>query len=102
MALAEGAGMPQVRALATFELQQIVDHLEERAPRDRVTAAHTFLIANDVERYLNRPMEAGDTPGVPGAPPGSPIGSAGPHWLEPVQGVWLVVDQDPLTCTIGG
>jgi hypothetical protein len=100
MALAEGAGMPQVRALATFELQQIQDHLEERAPQDRATAAHTFLIANDVQRYLNRPMEGGRNPTVPGAPPGSPIGSAGPNWLEPVNGVWLVVDEDPLTCSI--
>ena len=100
MNLAEGADMPQVRALATFELQQIQDHLEERDPQDRASAAHTFLIANDVQRYLNRPMEAGSAPSTPGAPPGSPIGSFGPTWLEPVNGVWLVADHDPLTCTV--
>jgi hypothetical protein len=101
MGLAESADMPQVRALATFELQQVTDHLEERNPQDRATAAHTFLIANDVRRYLNRPMETGSTPGVPGAPPGSPIGSDGPHWLEPVNGVWMAVDRDPLWCSVG-
>ncbi len=102
MALATSAGMPQVRAMASFELQRIQDRLEERTDDSEAQQAQAFLIQNDIQRYLSRPMEPGRTPGTPGAPPGSPIGSRGPDWLEPVNGVWMVVPDSPLYCTDGG
>ena len=36
-----------------------------------------LMVANDIERFLERPMEAGAAPGQPDMPAGSPIGSTG-------------------------
>jgi hypothetical protein len=102
MGLATGADMPQVRALATWELQRIATRLGERDASEDAAAAHAFLLRNDVERYLARPMDTQPSLASPDVPPGSPIGSAGPGWLEPVNGVWMVVEESPLSCTGGG
>ncbi|MEX2530016.1 MAG: zinc-dependent metalloprotease [Gemmatimonadota bacterium] len=98
MGLASSADMPQVRALATYELRRIGERFDQPDAADPASAAHGFLVANDIERYLSRPMDAPSAPGVPGTPPGSPIGSAGPYWLAPVNGVWMASEADPLWC----
>lgn len=83
MALAGTAGMPQVRAVATFALDGLRETLEDRGSTDRTQQAMDFALANDIERFLERPMEARSSPGQPSMPAGSPIGSSGPRWLEP-------------------
>jgi hypothetical protein len=89
--MSASAGMPQVRAIATYELNRIQDMLEDRESSDATQQAMDFAMANDIERFLERPMEAGSSPGQPSMPPGSPIGSNGPTWLEPFgAGVWVM------------
>ncbi|MEK9499740.1 zinc-dependent metalloprotease [Gaopeijia maritima] len=89
MSLAASAPMPQVRAEATFELDRLQDMLEDRESGERTQQAMDFVLANDIERFLERPFEAGSSPNPPAMPAGSPIGMAAPLWLEPFAGgVW--------------
>jgi uncharacterized protein DUF4953 len=82
MWLAAGAPMPQVRALATGALTRIQGQgLTSRESADSVAQA---LMASDIKRFLERPMEAMKTPVTPDAPPGAPIGDTGMDWLAPV------------------
>ncbi|MBT8404083.1 MAG: zinc-dependent metalloprotease [Gemmatimonadetes bacterium] len=90
MRMAASAGMPQVRAIAAFELDRLHGMLEDRESDDMTQRAMDFAMANDIERFLERPMEAGAAPVQPAMPAGSPIGSTGPQWLEPFwAGVWV-------------
>jgi Met-zincin/Domain of unknown function (DUF5117) len=81
MGLAQRAAMPQVRAEATMVLRdlqaRIAVRVQDTEGSDR---AHLMLIASDIQRFVNRPMEAGRTPGVLPQPPGSPIGDPGMMW----------------------
>ncbi len=82
MALAGSAPMPQVRAIATWKLEQLRDKLSP--PGSAVTsaaAASARLIANDIKRFLERPAEPYRAPAAPEPPPGAPIGDPGPRWL---------------------
>jgi len=89
MLLAQTAAMPQVRAEATMVLsdlqEQITDGLDKAEGAEGADRAHLMLIASDIRRYLNRPMETGATPSVLPQPPGSPIGDPGRLW----GGGWL-------------
>ncbi len=92
MGLASGAAMPQVRALATLTLRQRVDALAGQRDPDVLATAHGLLLANDIERFLERPAEPYTAPGMPTAPPGAPIGEPALSWLdlvEPPCSVWI-------------
>ncbi|RPJ80325.1 MAG: hypothetical protein EHM13_12205, partial [Acidobacteria bacterium] len=103
MALAASAPMPQVRALATAELNDLRERLRAtldgefvsgkrvvQAPArlrdlasDSQYAAFFGLVADDIHRYLNRPAEPYRAVAMPEAPPGAPIGEPGYQWLPP-------------------
>jgi hypothetical protein len=90
MRMASTAAMPQVRAVTTFELERLRNTLSGRTSATRAQQAMDFVLANDIERFLTRPMESSASPGQPDMPAGSPIGSNGPRWLEPFSaGVWV-------------
>ena len=98
MGLAAGAPMPQVRAVASLALNDLAGRAEEWTASGSGDAdrAHFYLIAKDVRRFLDRPMEPGQTPGSVAAPPGSPIGDPG-LWSLPSWGG--LIQDAPLTCT---
>lgn len=98
MGLAARAPMPQVRAVASLALDELAERAEQRTASDGGDAdrAHFYLIAKDVRRFLDRPMEPGQSPAPVEAPPGSPIGDPG-LWSLPS---WAGLIQDaPLRCT---
>ncbi|HUF50672.1 MAG TPA: zinc-dependent metalloprotease [Longimicrobiales bacterium] len=74
MALALTATMPQVRALATYELSRLPAALPAASNTD--AAAHRMMIARDVQRFMERPMEPAPARPIaaPTTPPGQPIG----------------------------
>lgn len=84
MALAGGASMPQVRAVATLHLTEMRAHAHEAAGVEADPAQKAFLtlLASDVGRFLQRPAEAYGSPSTPGAPPGAPIGEPAMNWLD--------------------
>ncbi|HIF23214.1 MAG TPA: hypothetical protein EYQ27_15250 [Gemmatimonadetes bacterium] len=81
MALAGGASMPQVRALATAYLERARHRIDERS-KSVVSGsgpvgpgfASDRLLALDIGRFLDRPGEVYGLQSAPGAPPGAPIG----------------------------
>ncbi len=81
MALAGGASMPQVRALATAYLERARHRIDERS-KSVVSGtgpvgpefASDRLLALDIGRFLNRPGDVYGLQSAPGAPPGAPIG----------------------------
>jgi len=84
MALAAGASMPQVRAVATSHLVGLVSHVEEAlgAETDPAQKAFLALLASDVGRFLHRPAEASTLPSTLAAPPGAPIGEPAMDFLH--------------------
>ena len=101
MGLAREAGMPQVRAMATFELEQI-RAAQASATGDTAARAWSFAMAGDIQRFLERPMEGGSLPGQPSMPPGSPIGDPGLEWLTPTPLGVLITGDAGLTCSFAG
>jgi hypothetical protein len=91
MALAASADMPQVRAIATFYLQQAKGRLDRAAgSQDVAAAAHAGLLSRDITRFLENP-EAFRRPAPIVVPPGAPIGEPGWDWLglaEPPCSLW--------------
>ena len=74
MALAASAAMPQVRAIATAQLKQL-------RTRTAGANAHAALIADDIQRFLDRPVEPYRPQALPQIPPGAPIGQMEEEWL---------------------
>jgi uncharacterized protein DUF4953/uncharacterized protein DUF5117 len=83
MRLASTAGMPQVRAIASRELQRKAGELDSRASGDVATAAAAALLARDIRRFLDRPYSPQTEPAVPEVPPGAPIGEPDEPTLAP-------------------
>ncbi len=82
IALAATAPMPQVRAIASYRLEQLRDQvksLSASAKDDEI--AHLHLVAGDITRFFDRPAEPYKQPVLPAAPPGAPIGQPDPAWL---------------------
>ena len=98
MALAGGASMPQVRALANAYLERARYRIDERSegvargsgPVDPQLASDR-LIALDIGRFLDRPGESYGLQSAPGAPPGAPIGMPAMDFLGGPRGVPLGV-----------
>ena len=82
MTLATNAPMPQVRALAHYELSRVVDAALPGGG-DASQAAHRMAIAAEIERFMDRPLEPiQPRPAAPGAPPGAPIGMPAMEWTS--------------------
>jgi hypothetical protein len=82
MALAASADMPQVRAIATYYLQQAKGQLDRAAGNQNVAAAaHAGLLSRDITRFLENP-EAFKRPAPIVVPPGAPIGEPDGAWLD--------------------
>lgn len=75
--LAENASMPSVRAVATSTLQSMRGDLMAMQ-----NSPHAAMMALDIQRFLDRPASPAVLPGVPGAPPGSPIGQPAMNWFD--------------------
>jgi hypothetical protein len=79
MALAGNAPMPQVRAIATEQLQSLQNPaMAMPTPGD---SAFRTLLAADIKRFLERPLTPITPTTTPDAPPGAPIGDPGIDWL---------------------
>jgi hypothetical protein len=76
MDLAMRATMPQVRALAAFELSELAREARGRG-RDKAETAHYWALAEDIERFAERPLPPIQPVRTPGSPPGQPIGGDG-------------------------
>ncbi len=97
MQLAGTAEMPQVRAIASWKLEQLkaqLDTMEAGGPNaSSVAGASARLLSADIKRFLERPAEAVKPQATPEAPPGAPIGDAGMWWIpgsEPECSVWWI------------
>jgi Met-zincin/Domain of unknown function (DUF5117) len=77
MWLAGGAPMPEVRAEASAALARLQG---DGLPAGSDDAANK-LMAADIKRFLERPMEPVRTPATFDAPPGAPIGDYPLDWL---------------------
>jgi hypothetical protein len=75
--LAARAPMPQVRAISTAALRRLRNQLESQTG-----APHAALLAMEIGRFLERPTEPVEIPGVPTAPPGAPIGTPALDWIH--------------------
>ncbi len=73
MQLAANASMPQVRAIAAWELTQLKDVFERHGGEMEATA-HARLLATNITQFLDRDWSADRLPSGPDAPPGQPIG----------------------------
>src|SRR5436190_12449715 len=80
MTLAGSAPMPQVRAIATQQLEALPNAVMG-APATTGDAAFRTLLAGDVKRFLERPLAPITPATAPDAPPGAPIGDPGMDWL---------------------
>ncbi len=88
IALAGGAPMPQVRAIASFKLLGWQGALEGSGKPPGVDggaeAAHAAYLAGEIGRFLERPALPAERMALPEAPPGAPIGQPALDWLRRV------------------
>jgi hypothetical protein len=89
MWLAAASPNPQVRAIASLKLERLAARVRPTGPaatgsQAESDRAHRTLMAADIKRFLERPMNdamsARIMPPTP-APPGAPIGDFGQNWL---------------------
>jgi hypothetical protein len=74
IALAGNADMPQVRAEALQALTRIGASSGAASVASGEAAAHHLLLASDIKRFVERPMEPVRPSTLPQPPPGAPIG----------------------------
>ncbi len=79
MTLAAQAPMAEVRGVASERLRQLVRRAQTSTATD---TAHTQLIAADIKRFLDRPMEPARPIPAPDIPPGAPIGALDEEWCS--------------------
>ncbi len=83
MQLADTAQMPQVRAIATHQLEQVHERMmAEEAGATDANRAHYRLLAGDVRRFLDRPAGSFEQPVTQSPPPGAPIGQPAMNWIS--------------------
>ena len=74
---------PAAQSRILFHLRDLHSWLTDNADRsDDETRAHRFAILDEIDRYLFRPYQVQEKPSPVTTPPGSPIGSDGPAWLN--------------------
>jgi hypothetical protein len=82
MRLAADAPMAQVRAIASYRLQQQLTALSAAPGASPEAAAHATLVAADIKRFIERPSSPAQRGELPEAPPGAPIGDPAMDWLR--------------------
>jgi hypothetical protein len=94
MWLAVAAPNSQVRAIASLKLSKLAARLRTAAAKSEADTAQRTLIAADIKRFLERPLDpARPIPlAAPDAPPGAPIGDPGQDWLAAPR--WCAWDVD--------
>jgi hypothetical protein len=102
--LAASAPNAQVRAMASLKLDQIANRVRPAGtapsgmtPTAEAERAHRMLLAADIKRFLERPMnDALSARIVPplAAPPGAPIGDTGMNFLARPRCEWDDVSPD--------
>lgn len=96
MQLGAMAPMAQVRALASAHLEKslysIREYTADFATSSEIDAetASLRLLATDIQRYMSRQSEPYAAPATAAAPPGAPIGQAGPDFLGASSDDWWV------------
>ena len=85
MRLADGAAMPQVRAVASQHLDRLTETATALGRSADGHGAHFALLARDIQRFQNRPHGPWSPVATPNAPPGAPIGSPAMDWI----GGWM-------------
>jgi hypothetical protein len=83
MWLALASPNSQVRAIASLKLSKLAARLKTAVTKTEADAAQRMLIAADIKRFLERPIDlARPIPlPAPDAPPGAPIGEPAMDWL---------------------
>jgi hypothetical protein len=83
MMLAESSSMNQVRALASETLREIarVRLAVSGVALSVEQRAHRTQLADDIKRFLDRPLDLGRPAATPAPPPGAPIGDTGLDYL---------------------
>jgi hypothetical protein len=83
MTLAGNAPMPQVRAIASLQLERLRDDFEGMTYlAGDADAAHYGLMSRDISRFLERPAASFSQPETLSPPPGAPIGEPAMEWLR--------------------
>ncbi|MCZ6917268.1 MAG: zinc-dependent metalloprotease [Gemmatimonadetes bacterium] len=94
LALARGASMPQVRAVAGLRLERLRDQLVASAGDvSDAHVAHYAQLARDIARFLQSPAETFTAPATAVAPPGAPIGEPAMDWLGRLEPMCSWFDQ---------
>ena len=85
MWLAVASPNSQVRAIASLKLSKLAARLRTGVAKTEADTAQRTLIAADIKRFLERPLEAARPIPLPApdAPPGAPIGDWDQDWLAP-------------------
>src|SRR5262249_57959218 len=85
MWLASVSPNSQVRAIASLKLSKLAARLRAATAKTEADTAQRTLIAADIKRFIERPIDlARPIPlPAPDPPPGAPIGDIGPDWLTP-------------------
>jgi hypothetical protein len=85
MWLAAASPNSQVRAIASLKLSRLGARPQAPGARTEADAAARALLAADIKRFLERPLDPNRLIPLPAAdaPPGAPIGDAPLEWLAP-------------------
>jgi hypothetical protein len=81
MWLVMGSPNAQVRAIATMRLSRLAARLNAETNKSESDRAQHILLAADIKRFLERPVEVEKPIPAPDAPPGAPIGDQPMDWL---------------------
>jgi hypothetical protein len=98
-----------VRAIASLKLSKLAARLKTAVAKTEADTAQRTLIAADIKRFLERPLDPKRPIPLPtaDAPPGAPIGDSGEDWLAAppwygrdtrtaVPDRWLQIEPPPL------
>jgi hypothetical protein len=83
MWLAVASPNSQVRSIASLKLSKLASRLKAGVAKSEADTAQNQLIAADIKRFLERPLDPSRPIPLPApdAPPGAPIGDPGEDWL---------------------
>ena len=81
--LAAASPNSQVRAIASMKLSKLAARLKAAVGKTEADTAQRMLLAADIKRFLERPLDSGRPIPLPApdAPPGAPIGDVPLDWL---------------------